>query len=213
MSRFPWPPRPAPEASGAAVPDPTPASPFGAAPFGATPFGGNPRTPDDAAPRESAGGATSEVDVRTLFEQSQERGSRDFAPEEPAVDLPAPDPSTRESDRPESNRAESNRAESNRSENSHAEPTPPEAAAPAEEPAPADAARAAGLQPIDLAGNEPVDANILDDDAFFATLRDAVHDEKPLGPRDEGDDPTGENAFFDQDAERGSFRDVFRRRR
>ena len=58
-----------------------------------------------------------------------------------------------------------------------------------------------------------VDADILDDDAFFATLRDAVHDEAPLGPRDEGDDITGENRFFDQDADRGTFRDVFRRRR
>ena len=40
-----------------------------------------------------------------------------------------------------------------------------------------------------------------------------VGDEAPLGPREEGDDITGENRFFDQDAERGTFRDVFRRRR
>ena len=53
---------------------------------------------------------------------------------------------------------------------------------------------------------------MLDDDAFFATLRDAVDDESPLGPRDDND-ATGENQFFDQDAERGTFRDVFRRRR
>jgi cell division septum initiation protein DivIVA len=65
---------------------------------------------------------------------------------------------------------------------------------------------------IDLAEANGFDADILDDDAFFATLRDAVHDEKPLGPRDD-DDATGENTFFDQDAERGTFRDVFRRRR
>src|SRR2546430_12450382 len=44
------------------------------------------------------------------------------------------------------------------------------------------------------------------------TLRDAVHDEKPLGPREEGDDPTGENRFFDQDADRGTFRDVLDRK-
>jgi len=62
---------------------------------------------------------------------------------------------------------------------------------------------------IDLEGGG---GSILDDDAFFATLRDAVHDEKPLGPRDE-DDESAEAGFFDQDAERGSFRDVFRRRR
>jgi DivIVA domain-containing protein len=66
--------------------------------------------------------------------------------------------------------------------------------------------------PIDLLGNDGGDADVLDDDAFFATLRDAVHDDAPLGPRDD-DDPTGDHRFFDQDADRGGFRDVFRRRR
>ena len=117
---------------------------------------------DDA----EAGGATSEVDVRTLFEQSANGPARDQAA----------------------------------------------GARAAAEPAGSGAARAAGLRPIDL-GSDGVDSDVLDDDAFFATLRDAVHDEKPLGPRDEGDDITGENQFFDQDADRGSFRDVFRRRR
>ncbi|MCZ7530877.1 MAG: DivIVA domain-containing protein [Acidimicrobiia bacterium] len=51
----------------------------------------------------------------------------------------------------------------------------------------------------------------LDDDAFFASLRDAVRDDAPLGPRDEG----GDAAVFDQDeapedAPRGG---MFRRRR
>ena len=73
--------------------------------------------------------------------------------------------------------------------------------------------RPEGFVPRDLAGPEGVDADILDDDAFFATLRDAVHDDAPLGPREEGDDITGENRFFDQDEDRASFRDVFRRRR
>jgi DivIVA domain-containing protein len=63
-----------------------------------------------------------------------------------------------------------------------------------------------------VVGGDAMEAEVLDDDAFFATLRDAVHDESPLGPRDE-DDATGENQFFDQDADRGTFRDVFRRRR
>ncbi|MEZ5169844.1 MAG: DivIVA domain-containing protein [Acidimicrobiia bacterium] len=52
----------------------------------------------------------------------------------------------------------------------------------------------------------------LDDDAFFASLRDAVRDDAPLGPRDEGDDATA----FDQDdvAENsGRFGDMFRRGR
>jgi cell division septum initiation protein DivIVA len=115
----------------------------------------------------SVGAATSEVDVRTLFEQRHE----------PAHDQPAKD--------------------------SVKDPTGKG------EIAPAGTAPATGSLPIDLAAPE---GNLLDDDAFFATLRDAVHDEKPLGPRDDDDD-TGENQFFDQDAERGTFRDVFRRRR
>ena len=69
-----------------------------------------------------------------------------------------------------------------------------------------------GSQPIDRSAPTAIDAEVLDDDAFFATLRDAVHDETPLGPRDE-DDVTGENTFFDQDADSAGFRDVFRRRR
>jgi hypothetical protein len=59
---------------------------------------------------------------------------------------------------------------------------------------------------------DAIDAEVLDDDAFFATLREAVHDDTPLGPREEGD-ITGENMFFDQEAENSGFRDVFRRRR
>ena len=70
----------------------------------------------------------------------------------------------------------------------------------------------AAPSPLDLLRNDGRDADVLDDDAFFATLRDAVHDEAPLGPRDE-DDPNGDERFFDQDADRGTFRDVFRRRR
>jgi hypothetical protein len=118
----------------------------------------------------SVGAATSEVDVRTLFEQRRE----------PAHDQPAKD--------------------------SVKDPTGTgEIAPPGTAPAP-------GSLPIDLAASEGIEGNLLDDDAFFATLREAVHDEKPLGPRDDDDD-TGENQFFDQDAERGTFRDVFRRRR
>ena len=78
-------------------------------------------------------------------------------------------------------------------------------------------ATAAAPRPADpLVASAPdddeIDAEVLDDDAFFATLREAVHDDTPLGPREEGD-ATGENMFFDQEAENSGFRDVFRRRR
>jgi cell division initiation protein len=64
--------------------------------------------------------------------------------------------------------------------------------------------------PIDLLAAEgAMDSEVLDDDAFFATLREAVHDEAPLGPREED-----QSSLFDQDDEQGAtFKDVFRRRR
>jgi hypothetical protein len=52
--------------------------------------------------------------------------------------------------------------------------------------------QAAGLYDF-VEPDEPIEAEVLDDDAFFATLREAVSDEAPLGPREPGDD------FFDQD--------------
>jgi len=84
----------------------------------------------------------------------------------------------------------------------------PTATAPAPELASpiAPAAKPASGGPADA-----IEAEVLDDDAFFATLREAVHDDTPLGPRDE--EPTGESMFFDQEAENSGFRDVFRRRR
>jgi hypothetical protein len=79
-----------------------------------------------------------------------------------------------------------------------------------EQPAAATATEAQA-RPMESTGNEGVDAEVLDDDAFFATLREAVHDETPLGPRDQ--ETTGEHSFFDAEDDRAGFRDVFRRRR
>lgn len=53
--------------------------------------------------------------------------------------------------------------------------------------------------------DEPLEPEVLDDDAFFATLREAVRDDAPLGPRDEEDDE-----IYDDDSEQ---RKRFRRRR
>ena len=46
-----------------------------------------------------------------------------------------------------------------------------------------------------LPGAQPVDSDLLDDDAFFASLRDAVRDDAPLGPVDDGFPES--SAFFD----------------
>ena len=70
---------------------------------------------------------------------------------------------------------------------------------------------AAAPTTIDLFGaeQEAVESAALDDDSFFASLRDAVRDDAPLGPRD-----ATERAFFDQDSKDSpSFREAFKRRR
>jgi cell division septum initiation protein DivIVA len=53
--------------------------------------------------------------------------------------------------------------------------------------------------------DEPIEPEVLDDDAFFATLREAVRDDAPLGPREEGGDD-----LYDEDEQR---KRRFRRRR
>ena len=64
----------------------------------------------------------------------------------------------------------------------------------------------------ELDATDAIDAEVLDDDAFFATLREAVHDETPLGPRDEDDTPARTCSSTRRPRAPG-FRDVFRRRR
>ncbi len=65
---------------------------------------------------------------------------------------------------------------------------------------------------IDLFGAEQaaVESAALDDDSFFASLRDAVRDDAPPDPRD-----AAERTFFDQDDSKEStnFREAFKRRR
>jgi hypothetical protein len=57
--------------------------------------------------------------------------------------------------------------------------------------------------------SEPLEAEVLDDDAFFASLREAVRDDSPLGPRAEGSEVSLDE---DQDQD-GRFGNVFKRRR
>ena len=83
-------------------------------------------------------------------------------------------------------------------------------AAPTAAAEPVDAPAGEGAT-IDLFGEEQaaVESAALDDDSFFASLRDAVRDDAPLGPRD-----ATERAFFDQDSKDSpNFREAFKRRR
>lgn len=87
----------------------------------------------------------------------------------------------------------------------------PEAEPADAEPAVAEPAVAEAAMTIDLFGAEQaaVESPSLDDDSFFASLRDAVRDDAPLGPRD-----ATERAFFDQDSKDSpNFREAFKRRR
>ncbi len=58
---------------------------------------------------------------------------------------------------------------------------------------------------IDLADEEVVEAEVADDDAFFAQLRDATSEERVLTEQ--------ETTFFDQDTDTPAGRELFRRRR
>ena len=139
------------------------------------------------APTEAERAAISEstteaVDVQSLFDRAG-MGSSSLAFEKPAAAPTPPAPDP------------------------FAARTAVDSAPPLGSPAPAENGSLPSVNAADA-----IDAEVLDDDAFFATLREAVHDDTPLGPREEGD-ATGENMFFDQEAENSGFRDVFRRRR
>jgi DivIVA domain-containing protein len=81
------------------------------------------------------------------------------------------------------------------------------AAAPSSTPA-VDSEPTVDLSRSPLFPAESADAEPLDDEAFFASLREAVSDQAPLGPRDEMPDSTG-GYDEDEDAKSG----LFRRRR
>ena len=77
------------------------------------------------------------------------------------------------------------------------EPSWPAADPTADEPVPKpQVGNAPGLADF-VPADEPLEPEVLDDDAFFATLREAVRDDAPLGPRDEEDD----DVFDDDDPE------------
>lgn len=75
-------------------------------------------------------------------------------------------------------------------------------------PAPASSERRGGLFDD---GDDEIEPEVLDDDAFFASLREAVRDDRPLDPPGQREQP--EREFFDQDSDTGRFGTVFKRRR
>jgi hypothetical protein len=82
------------------------------------------------------------------------------------------------------------------------------ASAPSTAPAPSsDAPSSTEATRAPLFPPDAADAEPLDDEAFFASLREAVSDQSPLGPRDELPDSTG--SYEDDDEKSG----LFRRRR
>jgi cell division septum initiation protein DivIVA len=95
------------------------------------------------------------------------------------------------------------------SESPRPAPTPdPEPAWPAGDPTASEAVpkpqigNTPGLADF-VPADEPVEPEVLDDDAFFATLREAVRDDAPLGPRDEAD---ADEDLDDEDQPRKRFR-------
>ncbi len=102
-----------------------------------------------------------------------------------------------------------------------ASPTPPAPPAAREAPrvtdSPAGSTSLEGEHTIELdkappfpsppAAGEPIEAEVLDDDAFFASLREAVRDDSPLGPRAEESEVS-----LEEDPD-GRFGNVFKRRR
>jgi cell division septum initiation protein DivIVA len=153
-----------------------------------------------------------EVEVPRPREAAGNSGGR--APSQPTVELgtvepfPKP-PADKSSDKPSPSGppdAPPGRAGPGRG------PTPAPAPEPdptASEPAPAPPAPHVTPSP-ELAdfvpADEPLEPEVLDDDAFFATLREAVRDDAPLGPRDEHSDD-----LYDDDS--GEPKRRFRRRR
>jgi len=66
----------------------------------------------------------------------------------------------------------------------------------------------------DFDTGEVLEGEVLDDETFFASLRDAVRDESPLGPRDDELGPPEKHGdIFDQDEADESGRGIFRRKR
>ncbi len=183
---------------------------------GAGSFYGNESVPDAPAPESSS------PDVEEPSESAPMSGSVPAAPAAP----PSSSETARDSSRDpspgshtEPPQIQPSRPAPARSMLSRPEPRPDPRADPRNDPPRAQGSRgpAPKVQPPPkrvtavFKGDEPIEAEVLDDDAFFASLREAVRDESPLGPRDDiaatGDD------MSDGSSDPNRLGSVFKRRR
>jgi DivIVA domain-containing protein len=150
---------------------------------------------------DSLGKFTSEGGERPSLQDVEVPRPRDAVansekpPSQPTVELGAVEPFESAKDAPAGGRSPD-------SETEWAGPDPT-----ASEPVPApQIGQASGLADF-VPTDEPIEPEVLDDDAFFATLREAVRDDAPLGPRDESG-----NEMYDDEHDEPKRRG-FRRRR
>jgi len=155
-------------------------------------------------PREAAGNSGG----RAPSQPTVEFGTVDPFPKPPA-DTSSEKPSDKPSDKPSPSRppgAVPGWAGPSRGPAAGPEPEPtPSESAPAPAPSPPHVTPSPELADF-VPADEPLEPEVLDDDAFFATLREAVRDDAPLGPRDEHADD-----LYDEDS--GESKRRFRRRR
>lgn len=178
---------------------------------GAGSFYGNESGPDAPAPESSS------PDVEEPSESAPMSGSVPAAPAAPPSGDTARDSSPGSNSEPP--QIQPSRPAPARSVLSRPEPRTDPRADPRTDPPRAQGSRgtAPKVQPPPkrvtavFKGDEPIEAEVLDDDAFFASLREAVRDESPLGPRDDiaaaGDD------MSDASSDPNRLGSVFKRRR
>jgi DivIVA domain-containing protein len=172
------------------------------------PSGGGASRPDDGPATRAIGGLDNGIDAGSVAAEASAARSPVAAPPRPAPEAWPPPASASAPEAPapsaESSWLASSESEWSSSSAAWDAPAPWEREGIAQ-PQPYATPDAYGAE-VPLEAN-PVDTDSLDDDAFFASLREAVRDDAPLGPRDDE-----QGAFFDGGADDPDRR-RFRRRR
>ncbi len=169
-------------------------------PFSAPPLPSPSASPQTPRPPSTDTGAPT-AEIRGLGTWDPPSRAPEPASSAPSAPTPTPAPAPTPPPAPPSEPAADAPGANPAASSTPASTPTPAPSAPSTEPPAADAPRAP------LFPKEPADAEPLDDEAFFASLREAVSDQSPLGPRDEVPDSTG--TYEDDDARSG----LFRRRR